>query len=265
MLKNLVFLTRRFAIRLIFLIFYLYAVQVEWSQAASQISKQIGNERNPMRRNVTIFIRCGNISLQMIKGKEKLLEFAAERKIFRARDVEKELGISRNYLQRLVDEGMLIKISRGIYSLKGYSFTENQSLIEVAVKAPKAVVCLLSALQFHDLTTQNPFEVWIAVDRETRIPKIDSVMTRVFRFSTKIYQTGIETHLIDGVEIRVYSAAKTVADCFRYEKTVGLDVAIEALRDTWRKRKATMDELYHFAEVRNVRSKMLPYLNSLTM
>lgn len=90
-------------------------------------------------------------------------------------------------------------------------------------------------------------------------------MTRIFRFAPKIYQAGIETHLIDGVELKVYSAAKTVADCFRYEKTVGLDVAIEALRDTWRKRQATMDELYHFAEVRNVKSKMIPYLNSLIM
>lgn len=207
----------------------------------------------------------GNISLQMVKGKEKLLEFAKERKIFRARDVENDLGISRNYIRRLVDEGTLIKVSRGIYSLADHSFPETQSLLEVAVKAPKAVVCLLSALQFHDLTTQNPFEVWIAVERNTRIPKIDSVMTRIFRFAPKVYQPGIETHLTDGVELKVYSAAKTVADCFRYEKTVGLDVAIEALRDTWQKRKATMDELYHFAEVRNVKSKMIPYLNSLIM
>ena len=165
----------------------------------------------------------------------------------------------------MVNEGALIKVSRGIYSLADHNFSGTQSLLEVAVKAPKAVVCLLSALQFHDLTTQNPFEVWIAVDRDTRISKIDSVMTRIFRFSPKIYQAGIETHLIDGVELKVYTAAKTVADCFRYEKIVGLDVAIEALRDTWRKRKATMDELYHFAEVRNVNRKMIPYLNSLVM
>lgn len=201
----------------------------------------------------------------MVKGKDKLLEFAGQRKIFRAHDVEEKLGISRNYIQRLVDEGKLFKVSRGIYSLTEHDFTETQSLIEVAVKAPKAVVCLLSALQFHDLTTQNPFEVWIAVDRETRIPKIDSVLTRAFRFSSKIYQAGIEAHLIDGVELKVYSAAKTVADCFWYEKTVGLDVAIEALRDVWRKRKATIGELYHFAEIRRVKNKMIPYLNSLTM
>lgn len=201
----------------------------------------------------------------MTIGKKKLLEFAKDRKIFRARDVENDLGISRNYIRRLVDEGSIIKVSRGIYSLADHSFPETQSLLEVAVKAPKAVICLLSALQFHDLTTQNPFEVWIAVERDSRIPKIDSVMTRIFRFAPKMYQAGIETHLIDGVEMKVYSAAKTVADCFRYEKTVGLDVAIEALRDTWRKRKATMEELYHFAEVRNVKSKMIPYLNSLVM
>lgn len=201
----------------------------------------------------------------MINSKEKLIEFADQKKIFRARDIEEQLGISRVYLQRLVEEGKLVKIERGLYGIPNNDFAESQSLIEVAVKVPKAVICLLSALQFHELTTQNPFEVWIAVDRETRIPKIESVMTKVFRFAPKMYRAGIEKHLIDGIELKVYSPAKTVADCFRYEKKIGLDVAIEALRDTWRKKKATLDELYHFAEVRNVKGKMLPYLNSLVM
>lgn len=200
----------------------------------------------------------------MINGREKLIKFAREKKIFRAREVE-ELGISRMYIQRLVEEGALVKIGRGLYAIAENDFAETQSLLEVAVKVPKAVVCLLSALQFHELTTQNPFEVWVAVPRETRIPKVENVMTRVFRFAPKIYESGIENHLIDGIELKVYSPAKTVADCFRYEKKIGLDVAVEALRDAWQKRKATMDELYHFAEVRNVKSKMLPYLNSLVM
>ena len=218
-----------------------------------------------MLQIVPINERCGSISLQMISGREQLIEFANKQKIFRAREVEQQLGVSRVYIQRLVEEGVLVKIERGLYGIAGNDFAETQSLIEVAVKVPKAVVCLLSALQFHELTTQNPFEVWIAVDRETRIPKIESVMTKVFRFAPKMYEAGIEKRLIDGIELKVYSPAKTVADCFRYEKKVGLDIAIEALRDTWRKKKATMDELYHFAEVRNVKSKMLPYLNSLVM
>jgi len=125
------------------------------------------------------------------------------------------------------------------------------------------VLCLLSALAFHDLTTQNPFEVWLAIPRDSHRPKIETVQTRVFRFAPKIYQAGIETRVIGGVEVKAYSAAKTVADCFYYQKTVGLDVAIEAMRDAWRKRKATMDELYHFAEVRNIKNVMLPYLNTL--
>ena len=201
----------------------------------------------------------------MIKGREKLLEFAKKRKVFRARDVEAELNISRMYIQRLCEEGKLIRIGRGLYSIAENDFTETQSLLEVAAKVPSSVVCLLSALHFHDLTTQNPFEIWIAIKRNAWYPKIETVGVRVFRFAPKVYQAGVETHLIDGVELKVYSPAKTVADCFRYEKTVGLDIALEALRDAWRKRKATMDELYHFADVRNVKSKMLPYLNSLVM
>lgn len=201
----------------------------------------------------------------MTSEREKLLEFAHQKKIFRPRDVERELNLSRTSLSRLVQNGQLVKVGRGLYALANNDFNETQSLLEVAVKAPKAVVCLLSALNFHNLTTQNPFEVWIALDRASRIPKIESVEARIFRFAAKVYQSGIETHLIDGVELKVYSAAKTVADCFRYEKTVGLDVALEALRDAWRQRKATMDELYHFADVRNVKGKMLPYLNSLVM
>lgn len=196
-------------------------------------------------------------------GKEKILEFAQKRKIFRAGQIERELDLPRTYLSRLVGEGLLERVGYGLYSLSSGDFNEAQSWSEVAVKAPKGVLCLLSALAFHELTTQNPFEVWLAVPRDAHRPKIEFVQTRIFRFAPKVYEAGIETHVIGGVEVKVYSAAKTVADCFYYQSTVGLDVALEAMRDAWRKRKATMDELYHFAEVRNIKNKMLPYLYTL--
>lgn len=196
-------------------------------------------------------------------GKEKLLEFAGKKKIFRAIEVEQELNLSRMYISRLVQEGKLVKVGYGLYSLPDTDFDEAQSFLEVAVKVPNGVLCLLSALRFHLLTTQNPFEVWLAIERDSYIPKVETVQTRIFRFAPSVYQAGIESHIIEGVEVKVYSAAKTVADCFYYQKTVGLDVALEALRDAWRTRQATMDELYHFAKIRRVDKTMMPYLNTL--
>jgi len=196
-------------------------------------------------------------------GKEKLFEFAQKRKIFRASDVEKELSLPRTYLARLVAEGLLERVGYGLYSLAGDDFNEAQSFLEVAARVPNGVLCLLSALRFHLLTTQNPFEVWLAIERDSHIPKVETVQTRIFRFAPSVYHIGIENHIVEGVTIKVYSAAKTVADCFYYQKTVGLDVAIEALQDAWRKRKVTMDEIYHFAKIRRVDKTMMPYLNTL--
>jgi predicted transcriptional regulator of viral defense system len=196
--------------------------------------------------------------------KERVLKFAREKKVFRASDAEKAAAVSRVYLNRLVNEGKLFKAGYGLYRLAENNSGEMQDILEVAVKVPKGVLCLLSALRFHELTTQNPFEVWLAIEQNQRIPKVETVPVRFFRFAPKVYEAGIETHRVDGVEIKVYSAAKTVADCFRYQSTVGFDVAIEALRDAWNQRKATMDELYHFSEVRNIKNKMMPYLRTLT-
>lgn len=197
-------------------------------------------------------------------GREKILEYAGRKKVFRAGEVERELGVPRMYVWRLEREGLIERVGYGLYSLKGAEFTEAQSVLEIAAKVPAGVLCLISALRFHHLTTQNPFAIWIAIPRAARIPKIETARARVFRFAKNVYEAGIEKHTIEGVDVKVYSPAKTIADCFYYQKTVGLDVALEALRDAWRWRKVTMDELYHFAEVRNVKSVMLPYLNTLT-
>ncbi len=197
-------------------------------------------------------------------SREKIIDYARSKTVFRASDMENELGLSRMYVWRLVQEGQLERVGRGVYAVKGTEQKENQSTLEVAVKVPNGVLCLISALRFHDLTTQNPFEVWIAIERDTWIPRTDGVRLRVFSFSPSVYHAGIENHKIEGVDVKVYSPAKTIADCFYYQKTVGLDVCLEALRDAWRKRKVTMDELLHFAEVRNVKGTMMPYLNTLT-
>ena len=196
-------------------------------------------------------------------NKEKILKFAEKKKVFRPIEAEKELSISWMDIHRLVKDGKLVKVGYGLYSLSDNDFTEYQSYIEVAAKVPNGVLCLLSALAFHELTTQSPFEVWLAIPRDSRIPKVDTVQTRIFRFSPKVYSAGIKTHTIEGVEVKVYLAAKTIADCFYHQKTVGLDVALEALRDAWRQHKATMDELYHFSKVRNIKNVMMPYLNTL--
>ncbi len=199
----------------------------------------------------------------MLTPKERLLEFAAKNKFFRASDAEAQTQVSRVYLQRLAEEGKLVRTARGLYSLAGDDFTETRDVLEVVARVPRGVLCLLSALRFHELTTQNPSEIWLAIERGQRVPKVENVPVRVFRFAPKVYEAGTETHQIEGAEVKVYSAAKTVADCFRYQREVGFDVALEALRDVWTKRKATMDELYHFAEVRNIKNKMLPYLKTL--
>lgn len=184
--------------------------------------------------------------------------------MFRSSDIENELGLARMYIWRLVQEGLLERVGYGLYSLTTSDHNEHQSILEIATKMPSAVLCLLSALRFHDLTTQNPFEIWIAIPRGTRYPRPTGTKTRVFRFARSVYDAGIEKHILDGVEVKVYSPAKTVADCFYYERKVGLDIALEALRDAWRSHKVTMDELYYYAEVRNIKSKMLPYLNAIS-
>ncbi len=198
-------------------------------------------------------------------GKEKILDFAGRKRTFRANEIERELNLPRTYLSRLVREGLLERVGYGLYSLADDDFTEAQSWVEVAVKVPNGVLCLLSALVFHELTTQNPFEVWLAVPRDAHRPRIEFVQARVFRFAPRVYEAGIETRVIGGVEVKVYSAAKTVADCFYYRNTVGLDVAIEALRDAFHRRKATVDEMYRFAEIRNVKSAMYPHLYALSV
>jgi predicted transcriptional regulator of viral defense system len=198
-----------------------------------------------------------------MKLQEQILDLAKEKKLLRLKDFAHIKG-SRVAISRLVDSGELVKIGRGLYSLPENDFNELQSLIETAHLVPKGVICLLSALRFHDIGTQNPFEIWLAIEGRSWLPKVESVPLNVFRFSGKAFTEGIETHETNGVSLRIYNPSKTVADCFKYRNKIGLDVAIEALRDAWRQKKVTMDKLWYYAKICRMTNVMRPYLESLT-
>ncbi len=167
-------------------------------------------------------------------------------------------------LSRLVAAGKLERVARGVYSLPGRVLSEHRSLAEVALRVPRGVVCLLSALRVHGIGTQAPFEVWMAIPHHSPTPRLDQPALRAVRMSGPALSEGIETIEIDGVPVPVFNAAKTVADCFKFRNKIGLDVALEALRDGWEQRKLTMDALWHYAVVNRVANVMRPYLESVT-
>ena len=172
-------------------------------------------------------------------------------------------GIPPRYASRLARDGVLERIDRGLYILADGDIHEHQTLAEVSRRMPHAVICLLSALRFHDLTTQAPFEVWVMVDVHAYVPRATQLPVRVVYASGAALTEGVEERRILGVSVHVTSPAKTVADCFKYRSKVGLDVALEALRETWRERRATMDELWRYAQICRVARVMRPYLESL--
>jgi predicted transcriptional regulator of viral defense system len=192
---------------------------------------------------------------------ERILALAAQQPLVRARDVETR-GIARESLLRLYRQGLLVRPARGVYVLAETPVTEHHSLAIVGKLVPRGVVCLLSALRFHGLTTQDPHEVWIAIDFKAHKPSGESPALRVVRFSGRALTEGIETIEVEGVQVHVYGAAKTVADCFKYRNKIGIDVAIEALRDALRSGKATIDQIHRFAKICRVANVMQPYLES---
>ena len=182
--------------------------------------------------------------------------------LIRTRDLE-PLGIPRVALTRAVRRGELERVGRGLYGLPGRVVSAQGTLAEVARKVPKGIVCLLSALRFYELTTQSPFEIWLAIENKAVKPKLDYPPLRIVRFSGVAFTEGVEEHVVDGVTVRVTSVAKTVADCFKYRNKIGLDVAMEALREALNEKRMTSDEIWHFAKVCRVANVMRPYLESL--
>jgi len=188
----------------------------------------------------------------------------AVRRLGVARPTELEAqGIPRSQLYRLVRKGLVARQARGIYVVSSHPYTEHHALAQVAKRVPNGVLCLLTALRFHELTTQAPAEVWIALPEKARKPRLEYPRLRVTRFSGPALTEGVETHRVEGVDVRVYSAAKTVADCFKYRNKVGIDVAIEALRDFGRRHRGGATDLARFARICRVTRVMQPYLDSI--
>jgi len=194
---------------------------------------------------------------------EQILDLAREFGVLRPKELDR-YGIPRRYLYRLERDGKLQRVGRGLYALPDAEPSENRSLAEAAKRVPSGVICLLSALRFHELTTQAPFEVWIAIAEKAWRPRVDYPPLRVVRFSGAALEQGTEKHVVEGVPVQVFSPAKTVADCFKYRNKIGLDVAIEALRECLRARRCSMDDLWHYAGVCRVRNVMRPYLEAFT-
>ena len=163
----------------------------------------------------------------------------------------------------MIEGGLLERVSRGLYRLPSHPGSEHEGLATIAAKVPQAVFCLLTALQFHELTTQLPRQVWIAMPRGSHVPRVDYPPIKMVQMTGAVYTAGIEEHLRDGVTLRVYSAAKTVADCFKHRNKIGLEVALEALKDARAKRMASADDLWRYAKVCRVANVMRPYLEAI--
>lgn len=197
-----------------------------------------------------------------INQSEQILELAHHQRLLSAADVRAH-GCSPQLLIKLHQSGKLQRVTRGVYSLPDSELTEHQSLVEVCLRVPKAVICLLSALQFHEIGTQIPHEVWIALPEATQTPALDFPPLRIARLRGAAYADGIETVIEHGSPIRVYSLAKTIADGFKFRHKIGLDVALEALKEAWRQRELNIDQVMHFAKINRVAKVMQPYLEAV--
>ena len=193
---------------------------------------------------------------------KKVLQIVRKNGRLRASDLA-AAGVPRVVLTRMTASGQLERAARGLYRLPQADSSEHEGLVTVASKVPQAVICLLSALQFHGLTTQLPWQVWIAMPRGSHVPRLDYPPLKMVQFTGEAYTHGIETHVRDGVQLQVYSAAKTVADCFKHRNKIGMDVALEALKDARAQDRASFDELWRCAKVCRVANVMRPYMEAL--
>jgi predicted transcriptional regulator of viral defense system len=182
---------------------------------------------------------------------------------FRPRDVA-QLGLTHYQLQRMVAEGRVERVGQGLYRLADVEATEMETIAMVSSAVPHAIVCLLSALRIHEIGTQSPHQVWLAIDRKARKPMRLPAKTRIVRFSGPMLTYGVITRSLQGVNVRLTNPARSVVDCFRYRRKIGLDVAMEALRDAVRSRKAMVSEIDRAAEVCRIRTVIGPYLEALS-
>jgi predicted transcriptional regulator of viral defense system len=192
----------------------------------------------------------------------RILLLAQSSGLLRTRDVD-NAGEPRGVLAQLVQEGRLQKLSRGLYALPFRESCAHASLAEVAARSSQGVICLISALRFHELTTQQSSDVWLAIPQKSHPPKIEYPPLRIVHMSVDAISQGIETVSVAGVSVRVFSVAKTVADCFKFRNKIGLDVALEALHEAWRAKRINMYELWRYAQVCRVANVIRPYMELL--
>jgi len=199
----------------------------------------------------------------MMTGRDRVLKTAKKQGYVTAQDVA-QAGVHSQELTRLVADGTLERVSPGRYRLASAEVTEHHALVLATAAAPDGVICLLSALAFHKIGTQLPAEAWLAIERGQRAPKVNDLALRIIRFSGPAFHEGIEIHKVDRQRIRVYSVAKTLADLFKARNRVGIDVAVEALREAWRDRRFRMADLDHAARACRVDRAMGPYVEGIT-
>jgi predicted transcriptional regulator of viral defense system len=174
-----------------------------------------------------------------------------------------QAGIYRKMLYDMRDSGVIEKLERGLYRLASLPPLGNPDLVSVAKKIPEGVICLISALSFYEITTQIPHEVYIALRRGAKSPRLKHPPVRIFHFTGRAFTEGIETHKVDGVQLRIYAPEKTVADCFKYRNKIGLDTAVEALKLSLKRKRVNVNELMRFARICRVEKVMRPYIEAL--
>ncbi|MDO3377125.1 type IV toxin-antitoxin system AbiEi family antitoxin domain-containing protein [Geoalkalibacter halelectricus] len=192
-----------------------------------------------------------------------ILDLARKLGVLRVRDLTSR-GIHPEYLRRLCRQGLMVRTGRGLYMAADADISEHHTLAQAAKMVPHGIVCLLSALRFHDIGTQNPHEVWMALERTSARPCIEYPSLRVVRFSGQALTEGVKEHVIEGVTVKVTSPARTVADCFKYRNKIGLDVALEALKECRRNRRCEIDDLWRYAKLCRVANIMRPYLEAMS-
>jgi len=192
----------------------------------------------------------------------KVLEITKKYGVIRPKDLDR-YNIPRNYITRLYQRGRLQRVGRGLYVNPDNDVSENHTIAQVSKRIPNGIICLISALQYHGLTTQIAHEVWVAIERTAHYPKEPELPYRIVRFSGDALRKGVEEHTIEGIPVKVYNIPKTVADCFKYRNKIGFDVAMEALRECRRDKKCTVDELWHYAKICRVANVMRPYMEAV--
>ncbi len=195
---------------------------------------------------------------------DAIIELARKKGILQIRDV-REAGFHPEQVRRLCQRGRLKRIDRNAYVLADAEMSADISLASVSKRIPNGVMCLLTALRYHDIGTQLPYAVWVAIDRNTPWPRppIENPTTQIFRFSGQSFTAGIEVHNIDGVPVRIYDSGKTVVDCFKYRNKIGLDVALEALKDVLQNRRCTVDQIVEYARMSRLSKIIHPYLEAM--